>query len=315
MCVKFFGEKFDCLWIAHYFCVNIHNPEDVKIVLNSKDCFEKAVLYHEFMKYGLPVEGGEYYKQQRKSLKPIFATTNLKFLTPKINEKVHEYFESCSAKLEGEIKCLKFLMSKFTLCAVFETMYGVKEPNQEEIDDIIMASEQYLQSMNDRLFSPWLFYDVIYRFSSLYEYQKNVWEILDNLLNNREEKDIPYHYLNCMKPILDNMSEEEFLQSIALFSFASYETTAQTLTYALLMLSIYQGEQEKVYNEVSAILYSYEDEVTEDQYNKMNYLEIFIKETLRLFSVAFGILRTADKDIQLSIKLLIFILMEKLTLF
>jgi cytochrome P450 family 4 len=96
------------------------------------------------------------------------------------------------------------------------------------------------------------------------------------------------------------MGTEELLESSLLFLGASFETTAVSLSSIFFMLASNSDKQEKLYCEISSILSSYKDEVTEDMMNQMKYLDLIIKETLRLLPVAVFHARLATDDIEFS---------------
>lgn len=68
------------------------------------------------------------------------------------------------------------------------------------------------------------------------------------------------------------------------------------------MLAIHQDVQEKVVDELKEIFTSEIDEITEEALGKMKYLEMVIKECLRLFPLPSIAARNVTKDLQLSEK-------------
>jgi cytochrome P450 len=102
-----------------------------------------------------------------------------------------------------------------------------------------------------------------------------------------------------MKNFQSKMSTDEYMESLSLFIGASYETTATAIANVILLLAMNQKEQEKVYQEVSSILNSSNDEVTEEKINEMKYLDLVIKETLRLLPIVVMAFRDVTEDIQL----------------
>ena len=69
---------------------------------------------------------------------------------------------------------------------------------------------------------------------------------------------------------------------------AGYETTSTTLSYCTYVLAKYPDEQQKLYDEISSF---YSDESNEvvgpnaDNVNKLEYLDMFIKEVLRIYPI------------------------------
>lgn len=65
------------------------------------------------------------------------------------------------------------------------------------------------------------------------------------------------------------------------------------------MLGIHQDVQDKVLEEISLLFETKDEEVDQDKLNKMPYIEMVIKETMRLFPILAFTARTATSDVQL----------------
>lgn len=81
--------------------------------------------------------------------------------------------------------------------------------------------------------------------------------------------------------------------------FAGFETSANQVCHAILMLALHQDVQEKAYQEVKEIFGSENAEFTLDTLNELRYLEQVIRETMRLFTVVPFICKTNTIDIEL----------------
>ncbi|XP_065082894.1 probable cytochrome P450 313a4 [Ochlerotatus camptorhynchus] len=83
--------------------------------------------------------------------------------------------------------------------------------------------------------------------------------------------------------------------------FAGSETTASTIAFTLLMLSIHQDVQDRVYREISSVF----DDLCDHNYldqsslSRLTYMERVFKETMRLFPIAPLVGRKVDADIRL----------------
>lgn len=77
------------------------------------------------------------------------------------------------------------------------------------------------------------------------------------------------------------------------------ETTANAMSFALLMMAMHKNVQEKIVDELHSIFPSIDDEVDFNSVNKLTYMEMVIKETMRLFPASTVLLRKASKDFQM----------------
>lgn len=64
---------------------------------------------------------------------------------------------------------------------------------------------------------------------------------------------------------------------------AGYETTGTTLSFIMLMLAMHPEYQEKIYEECKSVEFSNDEDITADSMVYLKYVDMFIKETLRLF--------------------------------
>lgn len=65
------------------------------------------------------------------------------------------------------------------------------------------------------------------------------------------------------------------------------------------MLAMHEDVQQKLFNEIEKIVEDKNEEINDSQLHKMNYLEMVIKETMRLFPVLPIHAREASEDIEL----------------
>lgn len=82
-------------------------------------------------------------------------------------------------------------------------------------------------------------------------------------------------------------------------NFQGFDTTASTLSTVLLMLGLHQYVQDKVVEELSLLFDTQDQEVDQEKLNQMPYIEMVIKETMRLFPILPATGRTATADVQL----------------
>lgn len=83
--------------------------------------------------------------------------------------------------------------------------------------------------------------------------------------------------------------------------FAAFETTAVTIAYTLMLLAMFPEYQERVYEEIKSVFPNSGDfEVSYDDIQKLQYLDLVLNETLRLMPPIPLTLRKLTQDVQLS---------------
>lgn len=60
--------------------------------------------------------------------------------------------------------------------------------------------------------------------------------------------------------------------------------------------------QERVYDEIKTIPFEDEVDVTAKDFSQLNYLDMFVKETLRMFPAAPALIRSVSTEIHLGAK-------------
>ncbi len=83
------------------------------------------------------------------------------------------------------------------------------------------------------------------------------------------------------------------------FSFKGFETTAGTVSNAILMLAMHPEYQKKVYEEIENVLPQGQATVTADVVNQLKFTDLLIKETLRLFPIIPLMTRIARHDMKI----------------
>jgi cytochrome P450 len=110
----------------------------------------------------------------------------------------------------------------------------------------------------------------------------------------------PSPYLDLNYPLRDLVTYQEILENFMVFLIGAFDTSGKASSGILLLLAMNPQEQEKVHAEISSILSSETDEVDEQKLSKMMYLDLVIKETLRLIPQALNFSREAERDVELS---------------
>ncbi|XP_023022392.2 probable cytochrome P450 6a23 [Leptinotarsa decemlineata] len=93
----------------------------------------------------------------------------------------------------------------------------------------------------------------------------------------------------------DTLSFNEVAAQCLVFFIAGFETSATTMTFALLELSLNQDIQDRLRQEINMVLKKHDMQFTYDSVMEMKYLEKVIDETLRKHSAATVLRRVCKK--------------------
>ncbi|CAF1351985.1 unnamed protein product [Rotaria sordida] len=112
-------------------------------------------------------------------------------------------------------------------------------------------------------------------------------------VKHEEQTDKPERQSAILKKTLN---DKEILGQALVFLVAGYETTSVLLSFFFYVMATEPVIQEKVYNEIHQELG--DDEVTYEKLNQLQYLDMVINETLRIYPPFTRFERVASKDYQ-----------------
>jgi len=143
---SFAGENTSKTWLGPLLFVLIKKPEDVKLVLNSKNCLDKPLLIKCInMPKGSVFGDVEYWHSHRKILNPCFGMNSLKNVIPIFNEKVKVLMSNLvKEEANGEFNVL-YMMTALTLETIIRVMeYDVDLQNQK-----IEARDVFIENLEE----------------------------------------------------------------------------------------------------------------------------------------------------------------------
>ncbi|KAL1399046.1 hypothetical protein pipiens_008518 [Culex pipiens pipiens] len=300
------------------------HPDVIQQILTNPGCVERPFFYRfTGLEQGLLSARHQQWKIQRRALNPTF---NLKILNSFI-----PIFETCSRKMVEELKGLEsgstvnilHHVSKCTLEMVFGTTIGMDVLQRDDTDEVLGYIERLFNLVSRRMLSAHLYFDWIYRFTKDYredqrlrkicmekaneiinQQKKNIMDQLD--INGNLETNSEDHYnkpeifiVKLLSETFDGktFSDEEIFHNAYTIIVAGNDTSALTVASCCLFLAMYPTIQDKVHSEIVQIFPSKHSPINADDLKQLVYLEMVIKETLRLCPVAPNIAREALQDV------------------
>ncbi|KAL2719308.1 cytochrome P450 4C1-like isoform X1 [Vespula squamosa] len=98
----------------------------------------------------------------------------------------------------------------------------------------------------------------------------------------------------------NQIDEEGIREEVDTFMFEGHDTTAAALSFALSLFAKHEDVQERIRGEVNMVMKEKNNELTISDLQELSYLEICIKESLRLYPSVHAIFRYMSQDLQLS---------------
>lgn len=191
---------------------------------------------------------------------------------------------------------------------------GVKRDLQKNNDfSYVLATSKMFDLIYKRVLKIWLQPNFIFKMTKYYKIHLTESKIMSdfqkNILNEKiemlkdvevdEDKDV---FLNKLVHTLNEnkIHYDAAYGELTTTLIAGNETTALTISIVCLMLAMHPEVQEKVFQEIFEVFSEKKFEATYDDLMKLNYLDMVIKETLRLYPSGPYIARTVTSDMELS---------------
>ncbi|CAG2115016.1 unnamed protein product, partial [Medioppia subpectinata] len=96
-----------------------------------------------------------------------------------------------------------------------------------------------------------------------------------------------------------SLSDEEMISQCVLFFTAGYDTTANTMAYAIYLLTENPESQQRLFEESKSVI-DYKEDIDYDAIERLEYLNAVLMETHRLFPPVLILEREASHDITLT---------------
>lgn len=288
--------------------VFLHSPEETREALNNNslvraDTFQKLNV---LLGKGLLLSEGKHWHDQRKVLAPAFHPNVLTSFTEKIYYHSDVFVERVLRKKEVEISEYVFPCMLDTIC---DTSMGNNLRTQEEdYSSYVHAFHDASEILFQRMSNPLYFLDVVFNLTHLSKRLKHAITLIHNLTEEMIKQkaddlklhDGPEYNRNLLHILLTTeidgkpLSFQKIKDEVNTFLFAGVDTTAAAMNFIFYCLAKYPECQEELYNEVSA--FSSEDF---PNINEMKYLDMFLKECLRLYTIVPLTGRQVTREIQI----------------
>ncbi|XP_041971595.1 cytochrome P450 4C1-like isoform X2 [Aricia agestis] len=290
---------------------------------------EKSNLYRflkPWLQDGLLVSKGSKWQQRRKILTSAFHFNVLQkyFVTMKDNDKA--LIESLK-KSNGEPVDIVSTMTEYTLNTICESAMGIKLREKESElgksykNAIYSLGKDLVKRFSNIFIHPDItFYSTILGIrqtkylNTIHSFTKSIIQKRKEALNNYEVSDENNNeeelgikkkrtamldlLLSAQKHgIIDDKGIQEEVDT---FMFEGHDTTAAGLTYAILLLANHSDIQNKIVEELHGIFGNDDRDATMDDLAAMKYLELCLKESMRLYPPVPFIMRQITQPCKLS---------------
>ncbi|KAI1307665.1 Cytochrome P450 4c3 [Halotydeus destructor] len=304
--------------------VILTKAETIAKVLSCRTNLDKPFEYHLMDRWigdGLLVSDGAKWKPNRKLLTPAFHSKVVEEFVPIINNHSRVLCDL----LAKQISCDDFLKLTFN-CAfdvILETSMGYRifSQGKDEASEYQKAMSEYCQLFILRTLNPLVHNDFVYYYlTSRGRRAKKLIDkmhsITDQVIADRKkalvsELKSDHYEPKRGQPLIDillrenivnkTLTDEQVRLQVETFTFAGFDTTALAIGYCVFHLGHAPHAQAKLFNEMLEVVGDDPDkEITLDHLSRLTYLEMTIKESMRLSPSVPKMLRKLVEPIEIN---------------
>ncbi|XP_053766379.1 cytochrome P450 3A12 [Desmodus rotundus] len=301
----------------------ITDPDLIKAVL-VKECYSvftnrRAVGPVGFMKSAITVAEDENWKRIRTLLSPTFTSGKLKEMFPIIGQYGDVLVRNLRKEAEkGKPITLKDIFGAYSMDVITSTSFGVNIDSLNNPQDPFVENIKILLKFN--IFDP-LFLSIIlfpfltpvFEVLNIHLFPKRVTDFFKKSIERMKEsrlQDKQKHRVDFLQLMINSqnsketdshkaLSDLELIAQSIIFIFAGYETTSTSLSFLMYLLATHPDVQQKLQKEIDAT-FPNKAPPTYDALIQMEYLDMVLNESLRLFPVVGRLERVCKKDVEIN---------------
>ncbi|XP_063171267.1 cytochrome P450 3A8-like [Candoia aspera] len=310
--------------------ISVLDPKIIKTVL-VKECHTAFTNRRDFLapsllKNAVSLAQDEQWKRIRTVLSPTFTSGKLKEMFPIIKHYGEILMQNVQRKMENDEPIdVKEVFGAYSMDVVTSTSFGVdinsmnnpKDPFVQQIrrftkfrafDPRIIIAFTFpaliplLKALNISVFPQEALNFFTKSFtkmkeSRLAEGQGSRVDFLQMMIDSQTSKDSSAS--NGMNHSYKSLTDEEILAQAFIFIFAGYEPTSNSLGYVAYSLATHPDVQQKLQEEIDSVLPN-KAPITYDAIMQLEYLDMVMNETQRLYPLGGRIERVCKMDLEIN---------------
>nr|XP_022920515.1 cytochrome P450 4V2-like [Onthophagus taurus] len=290
------------------------DPKVFALILGSPKHINKPPLYKTLENIAdntLLLTNGDVWRHQRKLLNPGLDYMNVMQNINVFNAQSDELVKILEGEINKESTELEHFIETWALKQTYETMMGSNAPEEDrnEFLESIKTVMKIAIKRNVRLNE---FYNITYVFTrnfwlerkALKVMRKHIWDIIENKKkeikeeSNKRERPILIDILMKQKQTDKNVTYDFIAKQLNLMVAAGFDTSGSAICFALYNLAIFPEIQKKAYEELHSILGENINQfITHQHVKEMKYLDLVIKESMRIKTTVPFFLRQLKEDV------------------
>jgi cytochrome P450 len=255
------------------------------------------MMWKPFLGEGLVPNDGESWKRQHKLILPGFHKKRVDAYA----DTMVEFTERMLSRWrEGERRDMRLELNGLALEVVANTLFDIdigKEDSKTIRDAIGEVSEILVTDADKMIPRPdwWPTANNRRKKRAIAEIEKIIARVHQDRLENQEDRGDLFSHMVFVEDEHGRMSDKQLRDEAMTLIFAGHETTAHALTWTWYLLAKHPGEVDRMREELDRVLGGRRIEVKD--LPNLPYLEMVVKETLRLMPSVWAYARQAQRDL------------------
>ncbi|NXC31849.1 CP3AD protein, partial [Campylorhamphus procurvoides] len=307
----------------------VTDPQIIKSVL-VKDCYStftnrRRVDLAGVLTNAVSLAEDEQWKRLRTVLSPTFTSGKLKEMFPIMKHYGEVLVKNVQKQVEKDnTLSVKDIFGSYSMDVVTSTSFGVNIDSMNNPKDPFVREMKKLVKFD--FFDPLFIVSFVFPFVTPLLAKMNfnffpsdaVDFFMRSIARIKQEREKETHkgrvdFLQLMIESQNSASHEnkdgnhsnkaltdiEVLAQAFIFIFAGYEPTSNTLCYLAYELALHPDVQQKVMEEIDTVLPN-KAPLTYDAIMKLEYLDMTVSETLRIYPLGGRLERTCKKDVEIN---------------
>ncbi|NWR68129.1 CP3A9 protein, partial [Bucorvus abyssinicus] len=305
------------------------DPQIIKSVL-VKECYStftnrRHVDLAGVLQEAVSLAEDEQWKRIRTVLSPTFTSGKLKEMFPIMKHYGEVLVKNVQKRVEKDNTIsVKDIFGSYSMDVVTSTSFGVNIDSMNNPKDPFVREMQKLVKFD--FFDPLFILIFVFPFlapvlskmnvsffprSAVDFFMRSISKIkkdrekethkgrVDFLQLMIESQNSASHKSNEENHLHKALSDSEVLSQAFIFIFAGYEPTSNTLCYLAYELAMHPDVQQKLLEEIDTVLPN-KAPLTYEALMQMEYLDMTLNETLRLYPLGGRLERTCKKDVEIN---------------
>ena len=278
----------------------LSHPRDIEtVLLTSSSNFIKSVFLREskfLFGDGLLTSDGALWQKQRRMLQPSFHHDHVLAFTEPMVKSTEQMLATWK---DGEQRNVHEDMTRLTMEIIAKVLFGdeITSDVEQACDAFRVFFQQYDNRFGLYLIPEWL------PTPGNLRYRRSIKRLDSIVFRMIRQKHVNggHDMLSSMLKARDAsgaaMAERQLRDELMTLFFTGHETTALALTWTFYLLALNPAAEQKLGAEVDRVLQGRAP--TFEDLARLPYTEMVVKESLRLYPPAFGVVREALKDCEI----------------